>query len=145
MSMTSPKISKQEWPIMEALWLREALSIREIKAQISGRNGRPAYATVQTMVYRLEARGAVRRVEKIRSYHVFEAAVIREVAEERIVADYLRFFDGRVWPFLEHSIAMGRMTTADLRDAERYFRDVAKAGGYCLLADILANRPAGRL
>jgi BlaI family transcriptional regulator, penicillinase repressor len=124
--MKSPKISKQEWPIMEALWRWEALSIREIQTGICGPDGRPAYSTVQTMVYRLEARGAVRRVEKIRNYHVFEACITRDTAEGHIVADYLRFFDGRVWPFLEHSIAMGRMTKEDLKSAERYLSDVAK-------------------
>ena len=81
------------------------------------------------MVYRLEARGAVRRVEKIRNYHVFEASVTREIADGRIVEDCLRFFEGRVWPFLEHSIALGRMTMADLKDAERYLRDVAQWRG----------------
>ena len=129
--MTSPKISKQEWPIMEALWRCEALSIREIQTRICGPDKRPAYSTVQTMVYRLEAKGAVRRVEKIGNHHVFEACVTREIAESGIVADYLRFFDGRVWPFLEHSIAMGRMTKEDLRNAERYLSDVAKWGKIC--------------
>ena len=66
---------------MEALWRWGALSIREITTGIRGPDRRPAYSTVQTMVYRLEARGAVRRVEKIRNYHVFEAAVTREIAE----------------------------------------------------------------
>jgi BlaI family penicillinase repressor len=122
----TPKISKQEWPIMEALWRWEALSIREITTGIRGADRRPAYSTVQTMVYRLEAKRAVRRVEKIRNYHVFEAALTREIAERQIVADYLRFFEGRVWPFLEHSIAMGKMTMADLKDAERYLRDLAQ-------------------
>src|SRR5215212_6719588 len=124
--MTRPKISKQEGPIMEALQRWGALPIREIHTGICGPDRRPAYSTVQTMVYRLEARGAVRRVEKIRNYHVFEASVTRETAEGRIVEDCLRFFEGRVWPFLEHSIALGRMTMADLNDAERYLRDVAQ-------------------
>ena len=114
---------------MEALWRWGALSIREITTGIWGPDHRPAYSTVQTMVYRLEARGAVRRVEKIRNYHVFEASVSREIAEGRIVADCLRFFEGRVWPLPEHSIAMGKMTMADLKDAERYLKDVAQCRG----------------
>src|SRR4051794_6913862 len=75
------------------------------------------------------SQGAVRRVEKIGNAHVFAASVTRETAERRIVADYLRFFDGRVWPFLEHSIALARMTKEDLTGAERYMRDVAQCGG----------------
>jgi BlaI family penicillinase repressor len=125
-SITPPKITKHEWPIMDALWRWEELSIREIHTGICGPDGRPAYSTVQTMVYRLEARGVVRRVEKIGNYHVFAACITRETAEAHIVADYLRFFDGRVWPFLEHSIAMGRMPMADVRAAERYMRDSAR-------------------
>src|SRR3954452_19406046 len=113
---------------MDALWRRGALSIREVQTRICGPNRRPAYSTVQTMVYRLEAKGAVRRVEKIGNYHVFAASVTRKMAEGRIVAEYLRFFEGRVWPFLEHSIAMGRTTMEDLRGAERYLRDVAQWG-----------------
>ena len=126
-TMTPPRISKHEWPVMEALWRWGALSIREIKTGICDGAGRPAYTTVQTMVYRLEARGAVRRVHKVRTHHVFEASLTREMAERNVVADYLRFFEGRVWPFLEHSIAMGKMTFGDLKDAERYLN---------LLADI---------
>ena len=114
---------------MEALWRWGALSIREITSGICGPDRRPAYSTVQTMVYRLEARGAVRRVQKIRNYHIFEASVTREIAEGLIVEDCLRFFDGRVWPFLEHSIAMERMTLGDLKDAERYLKDVAQCRG----------------
>src|SRR3954454_15618854 len=101
----------------------------EIQTGICGPERRPQYSTVQTMVYRLEARGAVRRVEKIRNYHVFEACVTREIAEGRIVADCLQFFEGRAWPLLEHSIAIGKVTVADLRDAERYLRDVAQCCG----------------
>jgi BlaI family penicillinase repressor len=127
--MRSPKITEQEWPIMESLWRCEALSIRDIMTGLSGPDPRPAYSTVQTMVYRLEARGAVRRVQRIRNYDVFEACVTREIAERQIVGDYLRFFEGRVWPFLEHSIAMGRMTMAELKDAERYLKDVAESNG----------------
>jgi BlaI family penicillinase repressor len=116
--MIPPKISKPEWPIMEAFWRWGALSIREITTGICGPDRRPAYSTVQTMVYRLEAKGVVRRVEKIRNYDVFEASVTREIAERQIVGDCLQFFERQVGPFLEHSIAMGRMTMAHLRDTE---------------------------
>jgi BlaI family penicillinase repressor len=122
------RITKQEWPVMEALWRWGALSIREIMTGIHEPGRHPAYSTVQTMVYRLEAKGAVRRVEKIGNYHVFEACVNRETAERQIVAECLRFFDGQVWPFLEHSIAMGKMTMANLRDAERWLKDLRVTG-----------------
>ena len=97
--MTTPKISKREWPVMQALWERGRLSIGEITNDLRGPDRRPTYETVQTMIYRLESRGAVRRVEKIRNFHIFQASVDRDTAEKQVVAELLRLFDGRVGPF----------------------------------------------
>lgn len=95
---------------------------------ISGPDGGPAYSTVQTMVYRLEAKGAVRRVERIRNYDIFAAAITRDMAARQMVIDYLRFFDGRVWPFLEHSIAMFLPPHA-MRESRTYGSVRAKPNG----------------
>ena len=78
------------------------------------------------MIYRLESRGAVRRVEKIRNFHIFQASVDRDTAEKQVVAELLRLFDGRVWPILEHLIRMGRLATADLKDVEQSLKIVAQ-------------------
>ena len=80
-----PRLTKLELQIMETLWTRGASSVREIQEAFPEKD-RPAYTTVQTMVYRLERRGAVRRVGKIRNYDIFEAAVTRKIAERQIVA-----------------------------------------------------------
>ena len=124
--MKVPKINKQEWPVMDALWSGRIMSIAEITAWIWERGSRPAYATVQTMVYRLEARGAVQRVDKIRTFHLFEAAVSRERAEGQLVADTIDSLGGDIWPILEYCIDTGSLTIEDVKAAEGTLQDLAR-------------------
>ena len=93
--MALPKLTKLELRIMEALWTGGVSSVREIQEALPAKN-RPAYTTVQTMVYRLEAKGAVRRVKKIGNAHVFEAAISRQSAQRRLVDELLSFFGSHV-------------------------------------------------
>ena len=72
--MGRPKLTRLEHQIMDALWTHGASSVREILERFPERD-RPAYTTVQTMVYRLEAKGAVRRAKKIGNAYLFEAVV----------------------------------------------------------------------
>jgi predicted transcriptional regulator len=125
--MTTPKISEKEWPVMDALWTGRIMSIGEIKDWIR-REGqqRINYATVQTMVLRLEARGAVRRVSKIRTFYLFEAAITRENAELRLLTDLLGLLGGDVRPILEYCIETGRITMEDVRAAEGMLKDLAR-------------------
>jgi predicted transcriptional regulator len=116
--LPKPKLSQLELEIMNALWSRGALSIREIQDAFS-EAARPAYTTVQTMVYRLEAKKAVRRVKRIGNAHIFEAAVSRTDAHRRIVDDVLGFFGGRAQPLMAHLVESGRIDLDDLREAEK--------------------------
>src|SRR5215470_18335324 len=95
--MALPKLTKLELQIMEALWSRGACSVREIHETFPARK-RPAYTTVQTMVYRLEVKKVLRRVKKIATANIFEAAVTREAAERRLIDDLLGLFGGRSRP-----------------------------------------------
>jgi BlaI family penicillinase repressor len=95
--VTPPKLTKLELHIMEALWSQGASSIREIQEAFPERN-RPAYTTVQTTVYRLEAKGALRRIKKISNAHIFEAAISRNAAHRRLIDDLLGLFGGRTQP-----------------------------------------------
>jgi BlaI family penicillinase repressor len=113
-----PKLSKLELQIMEALWTRGACSIREILETFPARR-RPAYTTVQTMVYRLEAKRALRRVKKISTAFIFEAAVSREAAERKLIDDLLGLFGGRTRPIVAHLIESGSFTREDVREAEK--------------------------
>lgn len=119
--MTLPKLSKGELLIMEALWAHGPSSVREIQERFPERT-RPAYTTVQTMVYRLEAKRAVRRVKKIGNAHVFEAAVSRRAAHRRLVDELLAFFGGRSQPVVAHLIDAGKLTLDDVREAEELLR-----------------------
>jgi BlaI family penicillinase repressor len=103
---------------MEALWTRGACSIREILETFPARR-RPAYTTVQTMVYRLEAKRALRRVKKISTAFIFEAAVSREAAERKLIDDLLGLFGGRTRPIVAHLIESGSFTREDVREAEK--------------------------
>jgi len=123
--MTEPKLTKLELQIMEALWTAGASSIREIQESFP-QKGRPAYTTIQTTVYRLEAKGAVRRVRKVGNFHIFEAAVSRNVAESRLIDDLLALFGGRVQPVMARLIESGKLTLADVREAEKTLRRLAK-------------------
>ena len=107
--MATPRLSKLELQIMDALWTRGALSVREIQEAFLEKN-RPAYTTVQTMVYRLEAKKAIRRVKKIGNAHIFEAAVSRASAQRRLIDELLAFFGGRSQPVMAHLIETGKLT-----------------------------------
>jgi BlaI family transcriptional regulator, penicillinase repressor len=119
--MATPRLSKLDLQIMEALWTCGALSIREIQESFPERH-RPAYTTVQTTVYRLEAKKAVRRAKKISNAHIFEAAVSRKVAQRRLVDEFLSLFGGRTQPVMAHLIESGKLTLEDVQEAERVLR-----------------------
>lgn len=116
--MPRPKLSKLELQIMEALWSRGPCSVREIQESFPAKK-RPAYTTVQTMVYRLETKKALRRIKKIATALIFEAAVTREAAQRRLVDELLGLFGGRSRPIMAHLIESGSLTLEDVRDAER--------------------------
>ena len=122
--MTFPRLTRPELRILDALWTHGTLSIREIQESLPARD-RPAYTTVQTMVYRLEGKKAIRRVKKISNAHIFEAVISRTAAQRRLVDDLLAIFGGRTQPVMAHLIESGKLTLDDLREAERAVRRLA--------------------
>ena len=123
--MTLPKLTKLEMQIMEALWSRGASSIREIQEAFPERD-RPAYTTVQTMVYRMERKKVLRRLKKISNAHIFEATISRNAAQGRLIDDLLGIFGGRTQPVMAHLIETGKLTLDDVREAEKTLRRLAK-------------------
>src|ERR1051325_229057 len=123
--MTLPKLTKLELQIMEALWTRGEASIREIQEDFPEYD-RPAYTTIQTTVYRLEAKKAVRRVKKVGNFHIFESAVSRNAAQRRLIDDLLSLFGGRTQPVMAHLIESGKLTLADVKEAERTLRKLER-------------------
>ncbi|HEX3587080.1 MAG TPA: BlaI/MecI/CopY family transcriptional regulator [Candidatus Angelobacter sp.] len=123
--MTLPKLTKLELQIMEALWTRGEASIREIQEDFPEKK-RPAYTTIQTTVYRLEAKKAVRRVKKVGNFHIFEAAVSRNAAQRRLIDDLLALFGGRTQPVMAHLIESGKLTLEDVKEAESLLRQLER-------------------
>ncbi len=123
--MPGPKLSKLELKIMETLWTRGSASIREIQEEFP-EPGRPAYTTIQTTVYRLEGKKAVRRVRKVGNFHIFEPAISRDAAQRKLIDELLALFGGRPQPVMAHLIETGRLTLADVREAEKVLRKLEK-------------------
>jgi BlaI family transcriptional regulator, penicillinase repressor len=123
--MAEPKLTKLELQIMEALWTRGESSIREIQETFPDED-RPAYTTVQTTVYRMEGKKAVRRVKKVGNFHVFEAAVSRQAAQRKLIDDLLSLFGGRTQPVMAHLIESGKLTLKDVKEAEKALHDLEK-------------------
>jgi|SRR5579863_7481785 len=119
--MAEPKLAKLELKIMETLWMRGQASIREIQEAFP-EDERPAYTTIQTTVYRLEGKKAVRRIKKVGNFHIFEAAVSRTAAQRRLIDDLLALFGGRSQPVMAHLIESGKLTLADVKEAEKILR-----------------------
>jgi BlaI family transcriptional regulator, penicillinase repressor len=124
-NLPEPKLSKLEFQIMEALWTQGELSIREMQEAFAAKR-RPAYTTVQTTVYRLEAKGVVRRVRKVGNFHIFAAAVSRDAAQRRLIDDLLALFGGRSQPVMAHLIESGKLTMDDVKEAEKALRKLER-------------------
>ena len=123
--MKQTKLTKLELRIMDALWTRGQASIREIQETFPEAD-RPAYTTIQTMVYRLEIKKAVRRVKKVGNFHIFEAALSRNSAQSKLIDDLLALFGGRTQPVMAHLIESGKLTLEDVKEAEKTLRQLAR-------------------
>jgi BlaI family penicillinase repressor len=123
--MTLPKLTKLELQIMDALWNRGPSAIREIQEAFPERD-RPAYTTVQTTVYRMERKKVLRRVKKISNAHIFEAVISRDAAEGRLIDELLSLFGGRTQPVMAHLVESGRLTLAEVKEAEKSLRKLAR-------------------
>ncbi len=123
--MPQPKLSKLEFKIMETLWARNECSIRDIQESFPAKK-RPAYTTIQTTVYRMEAKGIVHRLKKIGNFHVFTPAISRDAAQRRLMDDLLALFGGSAQPVMTHLIESGKLSLEDVKDAERLLRNLSK-------------------
>jgi BlaI family penicillinase repressor len=119
------RLSRLEYQIMEALWAKGEGSIREIQESFPAKS-RPAYTTVQTTVNRMEAKEVVRRARKVGNFHVYEPAISREAAQRRLVDDLLAIFGGRSQPVMAHLIEAGKLSLADVKEAERMLRNLSR-------------------
>lgn len=116
--MPEHRVSRFELQLLEKLWEMGPCSVREIQESLPEED-RPAYTTVQTMIYRLEEKGAVRRVKKIGNAHVFEAVLTRKTVHRRLISDLLSLFGGSAAPVMSHLIETGKLTLADVKQLEK--------------------------
>lgn len=123
--MAFPKLTKLELQIMETLWTQGACSVRELHEAFPER-GRPAFTTVQTTVYRLEGKKALRRTKRISNANIFEAVVSRDEAQSRLIDDLLALFGGRTKPVMAHLIQSGKLSLDDIKEAEQAVRKLAR-------------------
>ena len=126
--MPQPRLSKLQLQIMEVLWTHGPSSVREVQERFPEAR-RPAYTTVQTMIYRLEAKKALRRTKKVSNAHIFEAVVSRANAQRRLVDEFLALFGGRMQPVMAHLVETGKLTLSDVQEAEKLLREIASRKG----------------
>jgi predicted transcriptional regulator len=124
--MPHPKLTKLELQIMETLWTRGACSIREIQEAFPAAK-RPAYTTIQTTVYRLEGKKAVRIVKRISNANIFDAVISQDEAQGKLIDDLLALFGGRTKPVMAHLVESGKLTLEDVKEAEQAIRKLAEA------------------
>jgi BlaI family penicillinase repressor len=125
--MSEARLSKLEIQIMETLWTKSEASIREMQDAFPAKK-RPGYTTVQTMVYRMEAKKLIRRVRKVGNFHMFAATVTRDAAQRRLVDDLLAMFGGQSRPVVSHLIDAGKLTLDDVEFAEKTLKQLKKGG-----------------
>ena len=118
------RLSKLELRVMDAFWTAGSGSIREIQ-QTFPTKARPAYTTVQTIVYRLEAKKALKRTNKISNADIFEPLITRGATHRRLVEDFLALFGGKTQPVMAHLIDSGKLTLKDIQEAERTLRSLS--------------------
>jgi BlaI family penicillinase repressor len=123
--MKLPKLTKLELQIMETLWAHGACSVREVHKAFP-EAGRPAYTTVQTTVYRLQEKKALKCVKRISNANIFEAVVSRDEAQTRLIDDLLGLFGGRARPVMARLVESGKLTLDDIKEAEQALRRLAK-------------------
>ena len=119
--MALPKLSRSELKIMEALWQLGPSSVRQVQDTFPEKR-RPAYTTVQTMIYRLETKKAVKRTSKIGGALIFEALVSRDAAQNRLLDELLELFGGRAQPLMSQLIESGKLTLDDIEEARKVLR-----------------------
>ena len=126
--MGRTSLTRPELQILEVLWTRGACSIRELHDGLPAK-GRPAFTTVQTVVYRLEKKKAVRCVKRISKANIFDAAISRDQAHTTLVDELLNLFGGRPKPVMARLVESGRLTLEDIKEAEEALKKLLKKGG----------------
>ena len=122
--MSLPKLTRLELQIMEVFWQRGACAVREIQEAFP--EPRPAYTTIQTTIYRLESKGALRCIKRISNANIFDASITRGEAQNTLIDELLSLFGGRTKPVMAHLVESGKLTMEDVKEAEQALRKLAR-------------------
>jgi BlaI family transcriptional regulator, penicillinase repressor len=125
--MTTPKLSKLELRIMEVLWDKGDCSVREVQEAFP-EEGRPAFSTIQTTLYRMEVKQVVARAKKIGNSLIFTPLISRSAAQRRLIDDLLSSFGGCIQPVVAHLVKSGKFTSADVKEAQKLLEELAEGG-----------------
>jgi BlaI family penicillinase repressor len=125
--MAQIKLTKLQFHIMDIFWERGGLSVREVHDALPA--PRPAYTTVQTLIGRLENKGALRRTRKIGNSHLFEAVISRNSMQRRALDEFLALFGGGTKLLMARLAESGKLTLEDVQEAERHLRSLTKKEG----------------
>lgn len=125
--MTTPRLSKLELRIMEVLWDKGDCSVREVQEAFP-EEGRPAFSTIQTTLYRMEVKQVVARAKKIGNSLIFTPLISRNAAQRRLIDDLLSSFGGRIQPVLAHLVKSGKFTSADVKEAQKLLEELSERG-----------------
>jgi BlaI family transcriptional regulator, penicillinase repressor len=112
--MKEPRLSKAETRILEQCWKLGTASVREVLESLP-EDERVAYTTVQTLVYRLEDKGALRKVKKIGNAQLFEPAINQSQYRGRLVRDLLDLFGGSPRLLVSNLLENGTLSLRDLK------------------------------
>lgn len=126
--MAGIRLTKLEFSLMETLWCKGRVSIREILEGLPDKK-RLSYNTVQTVVYRLEAKGAITRIRLSGNFHMFEPAITREAAQRSVIDELLGILGGETRPVMARLVETGKMTIEDVEYAEKMLQETMKKGG----------------
>ena len=116
------KPSRLELEILGALWKIGSGSIREIQESLP-EDRRPEYTTVQTIIYRLEEKGAVHRPKKIGNAHIFEPLVNQKSTVASLIEDFIGTLGGSHEPLVAHLVESGKISSAELRQMEKLLKE----------------------
>ena len=121
----SEQLTPLELEIMNVLWETGAANVQTVQ---QGLKRELAYTTVQTMVRRLEEKGAVRQTKQIGNAHIFEPLVTREAVHKRLIDELLDLLGGSARPLMAHLAEAGKLSLEDVREIETMLSDQEAEG-----------------
>ncbi len=113
-----PALSPSETEILRLVWQLNRATVQDVCNKLPAKR-KIAYATVQTLLRRLEKKGYLKH--RIRGKaHVFFAAVKSENVIKRSVNDFLdRLFGGDPIPLLQYLAEHGKIDAGDIEKLKR--------------------------